>query len=168
MKKFYSVACALAITFSAGSALALEKMDSKSKSDVTAQSGVTITLDDVVTDIEVASAGYTDDGGIGAGTATGSVYVTVGALTTTAHGTVTIDAGTVSGADLVTTGGDIADGTSFVKVGLTDMYSEVSNLNIGLYAGTATGTSTATGNFGSMQVNGFKTTTNGAIFIYPH
>lgn len=183
MKKFYSVACALAITFSAGSALALEKMDSKSKSDVTAQSGVTISLDNVVTDIEVGSAGYTDDDGVltGGPTSTGgSVYVNVADFKTTAYGILEIDAGTASSdysSASLTAGAKTATvklvptNTSFVRIGLKDMYSSVDKLDINLYAGTeANGvyTQATNGHFGSVQVNDLKTFTTGAIYIYPH
>lgn len=178
MKKFYSVACALAITFSAGSALALEKMDSKSKSDVTAQSGVTISLDNVVTDIEVGSAGYTDGDGVllttGNQATAGSVYVDVADFKTTAYGILEIDAGTASSdysSASLTAGAKTATvklvptNTSFVRIGLKDMYSSVDKLDINLYAGTAVGTGTT---FGNVKVNDLKTFTSGAIYIYPH
>lgn len=98
MKRFYCAVCALAITISAGSALALEKMDAKAKSDMTGQAGVTLTFDNLVQTVSVTGAGWYDENGIGTGTpAGGMVYASINAtnpIRIEMDGTVKIDAGT--------------------------------------------------------------------------
>lgn len=164
----------LAIAFSATSALALEKMDSKSKSDVTAQSGVTISFEGVTANTTVASVAYGDDDGIGGTTTAGWIILDGNIVASTAvTGSLTIDAATAGAAGHQITGANgplIAANTSFVKLGLPNVATTVSATEFDLVLGSAANTTAASGNtLGTINVGNITAGINGgSVYIYPH
>ena len=189
MKRFYCAVCALAITISAGSALALEKMDAKAKSDMTGQAGVTIILDDVTAEASLNQVSYGDDDGLGNGSNTKEGFVTIkGTIMQTIKvaGNMTIDAATATSEltidnNLGTLNADstIASGTSFVKIGLPALDIQMAGTNFELYMTDGKGTPAinpndakfVTGNsIGRVVLSDVSTKIHpgGSVYIMPH
>lgn len=169
MKRFYCAVCALAITISAGSALALEKMDAKAKSDMTGQAGVTLTFDNVTQDISLTGAGWYDSDGIGTtvggtGAAAGMVYASLASdITMTLDGAVQIDAGT-GGANIPT-----SVSGSYVALTFDNLATTITALDVTLWlTDTKTFTSANAKVLGEAIVSNMTITMGGKVFISAH